>query len=80
MAYVGCNHARKQGIIMDFSALDSVVAERAISKGEKKHYIPFTHAEFDLLRKQFGKASYMPSDFKLVLQAIGEGRLTLVKG
>ena len=63
----------------DFSALDTVVSERAESKGEKKHYIPFTHAEFDLLRKQYGKPTWMPSDFKRVLQAIGEGKVILAK-
>ena len=62
----------------DFSALDTVVSERAASKGEKKHYIPFTHEEFDLLRKQYGKPTWMPADFKLVLQAIGEKRLSLM--
>jgi len=61
----------------DFSALDTVVRERAVSKGEKKHYIPFTHEEFDLLRNQYGKPTWMPANFKLVLQAIGEGKLVL---
>jgi hypothetical protein len=71
---------RKQGNNMsDFSALDTVVREKAASKGDKKHYIPFTHEEFEELRMQFGKPTWMPADFKLVLQAIGEGRVVLAK-
>lgn len=56
-----------------------VVGERAASKGDKKHYIPFTHAEFEALRSAFGKASWMPDDFKRLLVAIGDGRLALSK-
>lgn len=63
----------------DFSVLDTIVADKKVGTGEKKHYIPFTHDEFDLLRKQFGKPGWMPADFKLLLQAIGEGRVTLAK-
>ena len=54
-----------------------VVGERKASKGDKKHYIPFTHAEFNALRTAFGKDSWMPDDFKRLLIAIGDKRVVL---
>jgi len=59
--------------------MTEVVGERAASKGDKKHYIPFTHEEFSALRTAFGKDSWMPDDFKRLLVAIGDGRFKLSK-
>jgi len=58
--------------------LAEVVAERAVGKGEKKHYIPFTRAEFNQLRVAFERPALRPNDIKLVLLAIADGKLGLV--
>ena len=64
--------------MIDASVLE-VLAEGKVakSKGEQKHYIPFTKEEFALLRRQYGKPDWMPKDFKELLQAIGTGVFTL---
>jgi len=55
----------------------SVVAEKAETKGEKKHYIPFTSVEFNEVRHAFGRPNMTPNDLKLVIQAIANGKLEL---
>jgi hypothetical protein len=71
--------ARKHGHNMiDPSVLAEIVKDKTAGKGVKKNYIPFTRAEFNKLRSQFNKPEWMPADFKLLLQAIGEKRLGLV--
>jgi len=56
-------------------AMASVVSERAESKGDKKHYIPFSTAEFETLRAAFKRPGLMPNDIKLILLAMAEASL-----
>lgn len=57
--------------------LATVVSERAATRGEKKHYIPFDVEEFEAMRKAFGRPNLMPNDLKLVLLALAAGQLEL---
>ena len=62
---------------------DVLLAIRAERKpkgvsGPEKNYIPFKREEFDQLLEQFGHPEYMPNDFKLLLQAVGEGRIVMI--
>lgn len=59
--------------------MTEVVGERAEKKGDKKHYIPFDKAEFERLRVAFKRPALMPNDIKLVLLAIADGKLDIVK-
>ena len=81
MPIADCLHgaAEMRYIMALHDVIDSVVAERAEAKGEKKHYIPFSTAEFNQLRVAFNRPSLMPNDIKLILLAIAGGKLDLVK-
>lgn len=55
-----------------------VVEEKAESKAEKKHYIPFSKDEFEKLRVAFKKPGLMPNDVKVLLLAICDEKLDIV--
>lgn len=61
--------------------LSGIAKERKTPKGEGKHYIPFTHAEWDALAEAFGCSSeeLKPNQLKSLIQAIALGKVRLEK-
>lgn len=57
--------------------MGAIVAERTESKGDSKHYIPFTKPEWEKVRAAFGRPDMKPNDLKLVILAIIEGKVKL---
>lgn len=66
---------------LDFSALDAVASERKSRSAkpleEQKKHITFTVAEFNTMRNKIGKPAWTPPDFKVLLEAIADGIVTL---
>ena len=57
--------------------MSAIVAVREESKGDGKHYIPFTKAEWTEVRKAFGRPDMKPNELKLVIMAMINGQVKL---
>ena len=61
--------------------LTDIAGERKTPKGEGKHYIPFTNAEWAVVAAGFGEApdTLRPNHLKLVIQALASDKYVMVK-
>jgi len=59
--------------------MSGLAGERKTPKGEGKHYIPFTHAEWAELAKAFGRTpdDLRPQQIKNLLLALQKGKVGL---
>ena len=75
----GTQPAATLEVIMLHDVMAEVVGEKKASTADKKHYIPFSKAEFQRLRVAFNRPDMMPNDIKLVLLGIADGQFDIVK-
>ena len=61
------------------SIMSGLAGERKTPKGEGKHYIPFTHAEWAELATAFGRTpdELRPQQIKNLLLALQNGKVKL---